>query len=93
MYSMIVSIIKSIDVKNAVIYCDPPYANTTKYKDDFNHDEYWNWVRKMSKNNIVLCSEYNAPDDFDCIWSKELTTTLDKNSRSKAVEKLFMIKN
>ena len=83
---------KSIDVKNAVIYCDPPYANTTKYKDDFNHNEYWNWVRKMSKNNIVLCSEYNAPDDFDCIWSKELTTTLDKNSRSKAVEKLFMIK-
>ena len=47
----------------------------------------------MSKSNIVLCSEYNAPDDFDCIWSKELTTTLDKNSRSKAVEKLFMIKN
>lgn len=84
---------KSIDVKNAVIYCDPPYANTTKYKDDFNHEEYWNWVRKMSKNNIVLCSEYNAPDDFDCIWNKELTTTLDKNSRSKAVEKLFMIKN
>ena len=83
---------KSINVKNAVIYCDPPYANTTKYKDDFNHDEYWNWVRKMSKNNIVLCSEYNAPDDFDCIWSKELTTTLDKNSRSKAIEKLFMIK-
>ena len=23
---------------NSIIYCDPPYANTTKYKDDFNHD-------------------------------------------------------
>ena len=83
---------KSINVKNAVIYCDPPYANTTKYKDDFNHEEYWNWVRKISEDNIVLCSEYNAPDDFNCIWSKELTTTLDKNSRSKAVEKLFIIR-
>jgi len=78
---------------NAVIYCDPPYKGTTKYKDDFNHDEYWDWVRTMSKDNIVICSEYEAPEDFDCIWSKELTTTLDKNSRSKSVEKLFMLKN
>lgn len=83
---------KDISVENALIYCDPPYQNTTKYKDEFNHDEYWEWVRKMSKNNIVICSEYIAPIDFECIWSKELTTTLDKSSRSKAVEKLFKIK-
>lgn len=80
---------KDVNVNGSVIYCDPPYEGTTKYKDDFNHATYWNWVREMSKNNIVLCSEYNAPDDFKCIWTKELTTTLDKNSRSKAVEKLF----
>lgn len=83
---------KDISVENALIYCDPPYQNTTKYKDEFNHDEYWEWVRKMSKNNIVICSEYIAPIDFECIWSKELTITLDKSSRSKAVEKLFKIK-
>lgn len=84
---------KDISVENALIYCDPPYQNTTKYKDEFNHDEYWEWVREMSKNNIVICSEYTAPADFECIWSKELTTTLDKSSRSKAVEKLFKIKD
>lgn len=84
---------KDISVENALIYCDPPYQNTIKYKDDFNHDEYWEWVREMSKNNIVICSEYTAPADFECIWSKELTTTLDKSSRSKAVEKLFKIKD
>lgn len=83
---------ENIRCKNAVIYCDPPYEGTTKYKDDFDHDKYWNWVRKMSEDNIVICSEYNAPDDFECIWSKELTTTLDKNSRSKAVERLFTYK-
>lgn len=82
---------RNIDVSNAVIYCDPPYKNTTKYKDNFDHDEYWEWVRNMSKKNIVLCSEYNAPNDFKCIWSKELTTTLDKNSRSKALERLFIL--
>lgn len=83
---------EDISVEGALIYCDPPYENTTKYKDDFDHDAYWKWVRKMSQNNIVICSEYNAPDDFECIWSKELTTTLDKSSRSKAIEKLFTYK-
>ena len=77
---------------NAVVYCDPPYQGTTKYKDDLEYDIYWNYVREISKDNIVLCSEYNAPSDFECIWSKELTTTLDKASRSKSVEKLFKYK-
>ena len=80
-------------IQNALVYCDPPYKGTTKYKDDFDHDEYWDWVRKMSENNIVLCSEYVAPEDFKCIWSKELTTTLDKSSRSKSVEKLFILES
>lgn len=82
-----------VNANGAVIYCDPPYEGTTKYKDDFDHTLYWDWVRGMSKSNIVLCSEYSAPDDFECIWTKELTTTLDKNSRSKAVEKLFTYKH
>lgn len=84
---------EDISIDGALIYCDPPYEGTTKYKDDFDHKTYWDWVRKMSKNNIVLCSEYNAPEDFECIWTKELTTTLDKASRSKAVEKLFRYKS
>lgn len=80
---------KSINPHNAVVYCDPPYANTTGYKDSIDYDEYWNWVRNLSKDNIVLCSEYNAPSDFECIWEGRITTTLDNASRSKATEKLF----
>ncbi len=81
---------REINISNALIYCDPPYQGVTGYIDDFDHEAYWEWVRRMSKTNIVLCSEYAAPPDFDCIWEKSLTTTLDKNSRSKAVEKLFV---
>lgn len=44
----------------------------------------------MSENNIVICSEYAAPDDFVCIWEMERTTTLDKASRTKAIERLFV---
>lgn len=28
--------------ENSIIYCDPPYEGTTKYKDDFNHLKFWN---------------------------------------------------
>lgn len=81
------------DVKGALIYCDPPYQGTTKYADDFDHDTYWDWVRKMSESNIVLASEYSAPDDFVSVFEKPLTTTLDKSSRKKATEKLFIYKS
>jgi DNA adenine methylase len=76
-------------LQNYLIYCDPPYENSTKYKDEFDHADFWNWARVVSKNNTVLISEYNAPDDFECLWSKDLTTTLDKNSRKVDTEKLY----
>jgi DNA adenine methylase len=81
-------------MKNWVIYCDPPYAGTTKYSTGgFEYDVFWQWVRDVSKNNFVFVSEYNAPKDFKCIWNKKLTTTLDKNSRNNSVEKLFVYKD
>lgn len=82
---------RQIKIKNTLIYCDPPYQGTTGYKDSFDHEEYWEWVRDMSKHNIVLCSEYQAPPDFRCIWESQLTTTMDNASRSKATEKLFTL--
>lgn len=86
---------RDVQANNCLIYCDPPYANTTKYGYDkgFNNEEFWDWVRKISKHNIVLISEYNAPDDFECIFEKDIITTLDKNSRSRSTEKLYTYKH
>lgn len=80
--------------ENSLIYCDPPYANTTKYKDDFDHDKFWKWCRdKVKEGHTVFVSEYNAPDDFKCVWSKEIINKLTKNTGSKkGVEKLFIHK-
>lgn len=73
-----------------IIYCDPPYANTTKYSVDFNSADFWNWARQMSKKSIVLISEYTAPADFKCIWSKKVNTDLrGKEGSETRVEKLF----
>lgn len=78
--------------KNSTIYCDPPYFETTGYKDKFDHVIFWNWIREKTKEgHNVFVSEYTAPDDFTCIWSKTVNNTLVKETGSKqGVEKLFI---
>jgi len=78
---------------NSIIYCDPPYQGTTSYKDGFNHVYFWNWCREMKKlGHTIFISEYNAPEDFTCVWKKEVNSSLTKNTGSKkAIEKLFTI--
>lgn len=87
------------DINDFVIYCDPPYKNTTKYAvDDFPYEDFYDWCREMSKHNIVLVSEYNMPDDFKCIWQKQVKLSVDcnrgaNNDKNKRVEKLFIHKS
>jgi len=75
--------------ENSIIYCDPPYEDTIKYNavGSFDHHKFWCWCREMSKKgHTVFISEYNAPEDFECIWEKKLQNGLGK---SKNTEKLF----
>ena len=79
---------------NSIIYCDPPYEGTTKYANEFDHNAFWNWIREISKQgHSVYVSEYNAPEDFECIWSKEAKSSLSANGKiggnKVSVEKLF----
>ena len=78
---------------NSIIYCDPPYAGTTKYATGgFDHDEFWQWCRdKIAEGHSVFVSEYSAPDDWICVWQKKVNNTLTKDTGSKqGVEKLFV---
>ena len=78
---------------DSIIYCDPPYAETTKYKNDIDHIKFWNWVREKNKKHKVFISEYSAPNDFICVWSKEICSSLTQNRGGKrGVEKLFVHK-
>ena len=79
---------------NSLIYCDPPYAGANYYKDAFDHNKFWEWCREKAKEgHIIYVSEYAAPDDFLCVWSKEIRANLnnqtDAGQQKKAVEKLF----
>ena len=59
---------------DSVIYCDPPYKDTNTYLDDFNHENFYQWLRKCrEKNQQVFISEYHMPDDFFEVYYKEKT--------------------
>ena len=69
---------------NSIVYCDIPYENTKQYSTSkgFNHLEFWNYARKLSSlGHDVFISEYNAPSDFECIWSKDAKSSLSTSSR------------
>lgn len=81
--------------KGMVIYCDPPYKNNKfniKHFNDFDSDLFWDTMRKWSKNNLVIVSEYKAPKDFKCVWKKSIKSVFSGKTASR-VEKLFMYKN
>lgn len=85
-------------IKGYVIYCDIPYRGTTKYKTEkFPYEEFYKWAKEMSVHNTVLISEYNMPEEFECIWKKETKANFDSNRKSNdeknvRVEKLFIYK-
>ena len=80
--------------RNMLIYCDPPYRNNVlnnKYF-KFDSDEFWEKMRQWSKHNIVVISEFSAPDDFKEVWSLSRPTLSNKVDGARHTEKLFMYK-
>ena len=87
---------RSVDIPDgSVVYADPPYAGVTDYSTGkFDSSEFWKYMRKISEKNTVFISELQAPDDFVCVWHKEILRTLNSNNkRPKSVEKLFVHKS
>lgn len=75
---------------DAVVYCDPPYAGTTKpgERSDFDHDKFWKWVSSLNVDCYV--SEYTAPDTFQEVWRKEVKADMRaKPGNEHRIEKLF----
>lgn len=80
-----------------VIYCDPPYINTSGYEDairesGFNHAEFYDWCE--AQKGLVVLSEYTAPADrFTCVWSKEkIVLAAGAKYQITKVERLFVVK-
>ncbi len=79
---------------NSIIYCDPPYANTTGYKTGkFDHPAFWQWCEyKVQEGHAVFVSEYAAPEGWIDIWAKFYAAQLapDRTKSKREQEKLFV---
>lgn len=85
------------DYKNCVFYLDPPYRKTLSYSTGgFPYEEFDKWAIELAKNNTVLISEYELPEDkFECIWSKDVKVGISGQGdikNKKRVEKLFKVR-
>lgn len=84
------------NVKNSILYLDPPYENsdTRKYNSQIDYQEFYDWAYEMSKNNVVLLSSYEVSGDgFECVYEfKNARSTMAGGDRGKRTEKLFMVK-
>ena len=75
-----------------IIYCDPPYKNTTGYSEDcaelFCHDEFYSWCE--TQKLPVYISEYQMPEErFACIAEWDKVTTMAAKTTSHATERLW----
>lgn len=89
---------RKLEFKNKLIYCDPPYANTTGYKkgnedNDFDSEKFWSTMREWSRHNFVFISEYKAPCDFKCVTYAIKQSSLSIDKRTDRKEKLFVHKH
>lgn len=78
-----------------VVYCDPPYADTTGYAGSGSWDATWFWdtVRRWANQGAqVFVSEYRAPDDITCVWSRDVKSLLKRDDNTTVVsESLFEV--
>lgn len=68
-------------------------AEQVNIKNSFS--KYYDWLKKISKNNFVLVSEYSMPNGFKEVDSWVMNTTfgtgIGNNSNSSSIERLFVV--
>lgn len=79
---------------DSIIYLDPPYKNTAKYKnvEDFNHDKFYEFC--LRQKELTIISEYSMPEaDFVPIAQILINCTYSAiNNAKKVSERLFVPK-
>jgi DNA adenine methylase len=74
----------------SVVYCDPPYANTSGYSNGmFDHIRFWNTMNRwVDQGAIVFVSEYQGP--WPVLDEMPVRCVIAPQKREHRVEKLFM---
>ena len=76
----------------AVVYCDPPYASTTGYGIDFDHQAFYAWCRSVGRRHPLFVSEYWMPSDFRCVAEFTVSALAGPETKTQTrVEKIFTL--
>ncbi len=85
----------SLAPQNSLVYCDPPYANTTQGYSSASFDSklFWDTARLWAlRGNTVLVSEYTAPPFAQEVWHIETKTDMHcASGKEPRLEKLFLV--
>ena len=79
--------------KKSIIYCDIPYKDSKQYdRVKFDYDKFYQWCfDKKSEGHRVYISEYWMPNDFQCIWEKEVPIHMNSyKGENRKIEKLYL---
>lgn len=78
-----------------MVYCDPPYKNTLKYKEieEFDYEYFKWWLKELAVNNTVLLSEYTNYNNYEILWKKTHYVNLasQRTSKEERIEYLFKV--
>jgi DNA adenine methylase len=75
----------------SLVYCDPPYESTSKYKYALDHVTFWRWCDDLTKRDCsVFVSSYEEgiPADWRIIWKKEYYSGLCNGKKKPCTEVL-----
>jgi DNA adenine methylase len=81
----------------SIIYCDPPYQNTSEYHNkNFDSGKFFDFLRQKKKEgHTIFLTEYDAPQDFKLLVKLNASSSLSANGKSggrkKSTEKLFTL--
>lgn len=80
---------------NSIIYCDIPYKGVKQYGRgcrNFDYERFYIWCMEMKlRGHKVYVSEYDMPKEFTCLWSKQVTNSMNQTVTKRPIEKLFTI--
>ena len=76
-------------IEETIIYCDPPYFNTTDYKNEaaFDSMKFFKWAEQCPYS--VFVSEYYAPSNLSVIFEKQKRALLASDATHTKSEKLL----
>ena len=89
-----------LDIIDSLVYCDPPYKQTTDYAQfegvPFNSNRFYEWCHTNKNHSAIFISEATCPSNFRVIWQTKRNTRQSSNNVAngqdrKTIKELLLV--